>query len=418
MNSTTTLLSDRAWLMLLLLVVCLPRVTIDAYLPALPAMADALHGSDAQLQLTLTWYMAGYALSMLAAGPLSDRYGRRPVLLGGLAMFLVATVACALAGNVATIVTARVFQALGGCSGTVIGRVIVRERFATGQQAAMLSRISTGMALSPVVAPLAGSVVAHWCGWRGVFALLGLGGMVALALVWRHLPETLARPSTPAAEVRVVRTWLRLLCDRRFLRYSLAISFVYCTYFPFIAASSTLFQRGLHVSGPVYAAIFGVTVLGYVIGSNVFLRTSGRWQADQALAGAACVNLCGALGLWGATLAAPPGVMAIVLPMFVVMVSVGIAIPACQFAVLQPFAGIAGTASGLFFFVQMAFTAACGGLLNWLSDGSAAPFVILTVGASIGFALVCLCVRPRGDYSAVRSANSSGNSTTSSILRR
>jgi DHA1 family bicyclomycin/chloramphenicol resistance-like MFS transporter len=410
--------SSRTWLVLLMLVVCLPRVTIDAYLPALPAMADALHGSDAELQLTLTWYMAGYALSMLVAGPLSDRYGRRPVLLGGLAMYLVATAACALAGNVATIVTARVFQALGGCAGTVIGRVIVRERFATGQQAAMLSRISTGMALSPVVAPLAGSVVAGWCGWRGVFALLGAGGAVALALVWRYLPETLDKPAAPSDDMRIVRTWMMLLRDRRFLRYSLAISFVYCTYFPFIAASSTLFQRGLHVSGQVYAAIFGVTVLGYVIGSNVFRRTSARWPVDQALAGAACINLGGALCLWGASLAAPPGVTAIVLPMFVVMVSVGIAIPACQFAVLQPFAGIAGTASGLFFFVQMAFTAGCGGLLTWMSDGSAAPFVFLTVVASIGFALVCLCVRPRADYSAVRSANSSGNSTTSSILRR
>jgi len=418
MISTTKPLSNRAWLALLMLVVCLPRVTIDAYLPALPAMADALHGSDAQLQLTLTWYMAGYALSMLVVGPLSDRYGRRPVLLGGLALYLAATAGCALAGNVPAIVAARLFQALGGCGGTVIGRVIVRERFPDGRQAAMLSRISTGMALSPVVAPLVGSVVAGWCGWRGVFALLGLAGTAALALVWRHLPETREQPSAPADGACVVRTWLMLLGDRRFLRYSLAISFVYCTYFPFIAASSTLFQRGLRVSGPVYAGIFGVTVLGYVVGANVFRRMGARWHGDRALTGAACVNLCGALGLWAATAAAPDGVAAIVLPMFVVMVSVGIAIPACQFAVLQPFAAIAGTASGLFFFVQMAFTAACGGLLNRLSDGSAAPFVMLTVGASAGFALVCLCVRPRAGHSAVRSANSSGNSTTSSILRR
>jgi DHA1 family bicyclomycin/chloramphenicol resistance-like MFS transporter len=349
---------------------------------------------------------------MLAAGPLSDRYGRRPVLLGGLALYLAATAACALAGSVAAIVTARVFQALGGCAGTVIGRVIVRERFAAGQQAALLSRISTGMALSPVVAPLAGSVVAGACGWRGVFALLGVAGAVALALVWRHLPETHARP---AAQASVVRTWRMLLGDRRFLRYALAISCAYCTYFPFIAASSTLFQRGLRVSGPVYAAIFGATVLGYVIGSNVFRRMGTRWPADRALAVAACVNLCGAAALWAATSAAPAGVAAIVLPMFVVMVSVGMAIPACQFAVLQPFAAIAGTASGLFFFVQMAFTAACGALLDRLADGSARPFVMLTVGASAGLALVCLCLR---GYSAVRSANSSGNSTTSSILRR
>jgi len=396
MNPTTTL-SNRAWLALLMLVVCLPRVTIDAYLPALPRMADALHASDAELQLTLTWYMAGYALSMLAAGPLSDRYGRRPVLLGGLALYVLATLACVLADSVGMLIAARVLQALGGCSGTVIGRVIVRERFATAEQGALLSRISTGMALSPVLAPLAGSVVADACGWRGVFALLAAAGALALTLVWRHLPETLRPAGTAAAaqERRLVRTWMLLLRDRRFLRYSLAIGFVYCTYFPFIAASSTLFQRGLHVSGHVYAAIFGVTVLGYVIGSNVFRRIGTRWPVDGVLAGAACLNLCGAVCLWAANVAAPAGVAALVLPMFVVMVSVGIAIPACQFAVLQPFAGIAGTASGLFFFVQMALTAACGALQSRLEDGSAGPFVMLTVGASAGFALVCVCLRPR-----------------------
>ena len=400
MNPTTTL-SRRAWPALLMLVVCLPRVTIDAYLPALPRMADALHAGDAQLQMTLTWYMAGYALSMLAAGPLSDRYGRRPVLLGGLALYVLATLACALADDVGMLIAARVLQALGGCSGTVIGRVIVRERFATAEQGALLSRISTGMALSPVLAPLAGSVVADACGWRGVFALLAAAGALALALVWRHLPETL-RPAGAAAaahERRLVRTWLMLLRDRHFLRYSLAIGFVYCTYFPFIAASSVLFQRGLHVSGHMYAAIFGVTVLGYVVGSNVFRRAGARWPVDGVLAGAACLNLCGAACLWAASAAAPAGVAAgvaaLVLPMFVVMVSVGIAIPACQFAVLQPFAGIAGTASGLFFFVQMALTTACGALQGRLEDGGARPFVLLTVVASLGFALVCACLRPR-----------------------
>lgn len=409
MNPTTTL-SSRAWLALLMLVVCLPRVTIDAYLPALPHMADALHASDAQLQLTLTWYMAGYALSMLAAGPLSDRYGRRPVLLGGLALYVLATLACALADGVGVLVAARVLQALGGCSGTVIGRVIVRERFPTAGQGTLLSRISTGMALSPVLAPLGGSVVADVLGWRGVFALLAAAGALAFALVLRHLPETQAPRPAAAHERRLVRTWLMLLRDCRFLRYSLAIGFVYCTYFPFIAASSTLFQRGLHVSGHTYAAIFGVTVLGYVIGSNVFRRAGTRWPVDRLLAAAACINLCGALALSAASVAAPSGVaagvVAIVLPMFVVMVSVGIAIPACQFAVLQPFAGIAGTASGLFFFVQMALTAACGALQSRLDDGSAGPFVVLTAGASFAFALVCACLRPRDVAAAGQAARS------------
>ncbi|MBF3605247.1 MFS transporter, partial [Burkholderia pseudomallei] len=155
------------------------------------------------------------------------------------------------------IVVARIGQALGGCCGTVIGRVIVRERFGTAMQAAMLGRISAGMALSPVVAPLAGHVVAQWLGWRGVFALLAFGGGAAALMVHRFLPETRVRAAASERGAGLAKTYLSLLRDRRFVRYSLAIGFVYCTYFPFIAESSALFQRTLRASGAVYAAIFG-----------------------------------------------------------------------------------------------------------------------------------------------------------------
>ncbi len=110
------------------MVVCLPRISIDLYLPALPAMADQLGASDAQLQLTLSLYMLGYALSMLLGGPLCDRYGRRPVLLAGTALFLAASLACMLAASVEVLMGARLLQALGGCCGTLVGRVMVRDR--------------------------------------------------------------------------------------------------------------------------------------------------------------------------------------------------------------------------------------------------------------------------------------------------
>ncbi|MGU7769005.1 multidrug effflux MFS transporter [Burkholderia sp. MR1-5-21] len=391
----TRSLPEWGWLFLLMLVVCLPRVTIDAYLPSLPAMADALHGTDAQLQLTLTLYMVGYALSMLVSGPLSDRYGRRPVLVGGLCIYVVASAACALSTSIPAIVVARILQALGGCSGTVIGRVIVRERFPAAMQATMLSRISAGMALSPVVAPLAGSAIAEWLGWRGVFAWLAAGGLVATAMVLRHLPETRESDARPEPGPGLLRTYGGLLRERRFLRYSLAISFVYCTYFPFIAESSTLFQRQMGVSGPVYAAIFGLTVLGYLIGSSVFRRTSGRWKTDSVIAAAACVNLAGAALLWGGAAVAPAAAAAIVVPMFFVMIAVGIAIPACQFAVMQPYTKIAGTASGLFFFIQMAIAALCGGVLAWLSDGTARPMVAVIVSSSVAYLTVVVGLRER-----------------------
>lgn len=228
-----------------------------------------------------------------------------------------------------------------------------------------------------------------------MFGSLAAGGLVATAMVLRYLPETREYDVRPAPGRGLLRTYAGLLRERRFLRYSLAISFAYCTYYPFIAESSTLFQRQMGVSGPVYAAIFGLTVLGYLIGSSVFARTSGRWKADSVIAAAAVVNLVGAAALWGCGAIAPTAVAALVVPMFVVMIAVGIAIPACQFAVMQPYTKIAGTASGLFFFIQMAITATCGGVLAWLSDGTARPMILVTVCSSVAFLVVVVGLRER-----------------------
>lgn len=383
-------LAPGLWLTLLMLVVCLPRVTIDLYLPALPAMADALQASDAQLQLTLTLYMAGYALCMLISGPLSDRYGRRPVLLAGTLLYLLATLACACAENATVLIIARLFQALGGCCGTVIGRVIVRDRFTLQEQTHLLSRISMGMALSPMIAPILGSLLEQWLGWRGLFVLLSAVAAATLWLISRRLPET----HTPQhASTGLWRTYARLLRERFFLRYALTIGLAYCSYFPFIAESSTLLQRGMHLSPMAYAQVFALTVAGYWLGSNLFKRGARSFSADRLIAIAIALNLTGSALLIACTAWHPGSLAAILGPMVLIMFSVGLIIPACQLAVLQPYGAIAGTASGLFFFVQMAITALCSLVTGLLSDGSAGPLVIMTTLASLLLTLCWRCLR-------------------------
>lgn len=381
------------WMSILLVVVCLPRLTIDMYLPSLPAMADALHATDSQLQLTLTLYMVGYALSMLVCGPLADRYGRRPVLLGGTALFLAATVVCASAATAPVIIVARMFQALGGCSGTIVGRVMVRDKFDKATQAHLLSRLSMGMALSPLIAPIVGSVIEMALGWRWVFVALSVAAAASLTLVGALLPETKPRRIAADTEDGVMRIYRRLLHDAYFLRYSLAISFVYCTYFPFIAESSTLLQRSMHLPPIAYALVFAATVAGYVVGSSLFRHLSRGHATDTLITYAAGLNLAGTALLVTTTMYWPDTVLSIVFPMAVVMLSVGVAIPACQFAVLQPYAAVAGTASGLFFFIQMAITALCSFATGKLSNGTVGPMVIMTSIASIAFCFVWFVLR-------------------------
>ncbi|NRR32720.1 multidrug effflux MFS transporter [Oxalobacteraceae bacterium] len=383
------------WSLILLLVVCLPRATIDAYLPSLPAMAVALGATDTQLQLTLTLYMAGYALSMLLCGPLADRYGRRPVLIGGLLLYVLASVACALASSAPLIIAARMLQALGGCSGTVIGRVMVRDRFSVQAQAGMLSRLSMGMALSPVIAPLVGSLIDAALGWRWVFIVLTGLACLALTLVAALVPETATRQTQRPSLAGVLRIYGGLLQDGYFLRYALAISFVYCTYFPYIAESSVLLQRLMHLSPMAYALTFGATVTGYLAGSQVFRRLTRRHSADTLIGRAVGVSLAGSCLLVLATSRFPLSLLALAGPMVLIMFAVGIAIPACQLAVLQPYGAAAGTVSGFFFFVQMAITAACSLLVGALSDGTVAPMAWTTLSASLAFGGLWMLCRPR-----------------------
>ena len=387
-------LSPAAWLLILLAVVCLPRITIDIYLPSLPVIGQALQLSEFQLSLTMTVYMAGYAVSMLVCGPLADRYGRRPVLIGGTALYLVATIACALADSGGMLIAARLLQALGGCCGTVVGRVIVRDRFQKAEQVSYLSWMSSGMALSPVVAPLIGSVIDVALGWRWVFVVLAVVAACVLLALCTVVPETKPGrhgPVHPAgedgrehpAQPGLLRLYGSLLHDRHFLRHSLIISAIYCTYFPFVAESSLVLQRTLGLSQVQYAGVFALTILGYLGGASVFRRRFGAWGAEGVIGRALRLNLLFAVVWAAATLVFPGSLLAIVLPMVPIMLSVGMSIPACQFAVMQPHAGAVGAVSGLFFFIQMAVTALFGLVVASLSNGSPAPMVGVSLVASV-----------------------------------
>ena len=380
---TQRALSTGFWLVLLTVLIALPRITLDMHLPALPAMADYFHSSDSQLQLTLTLYTLGSAISLLVAGPLTDRFGRRPVLLAGLLLYVVATVACALADSLTVLIIARLFQALGGCCTTVIGRVIVRDYFDRHEQARLLGLISMAMAVSPMAAPVLGSLMLPFINWRGLFVVLGVIGAGLYLVVYRRLPETRPPEVATAPRGNLLRIYGQLLQDRYFLRYSLAIGCVYSTYFPFIAESSALLQRGFHLSATAYALVFAATISGYMVGANIFRRLVLRFEPDQLIAGAIALNVLGSVLLAAATVLLPGQWLAIVLPMLVIMVSVGMVIPACQLAVLQPYGAIAGTASGLFFFTQMFLTALSSWATGLLSDGTPTPLAIMTSVASV-----------------------------------
>ncbi|WP_122334791.1 MFS transporter, partial [Pseudomonas fluorescens] len=262
------------------------------------------------------------------------------------------------------------------------------------EQARLLGLISMAMAISPMAAPVLGSLMLPFINWRGLFVVLGVIGAGLYLVVYRRLPETRPPQVAAAPPSNLLRLYGQLLRDRYFLRYSLAIGCVYSTYFPFISESSALLQRGFHLSTTAYALVFAATISGYMLGANLFRRLVLRFEPDALISAAIGLNVLGSLLLAAATALLPADWLAIVLPMVVIMVSVGMVIPACQLSVLQPYGAIAGTASGLFFFTQMFLTAVSSWATGLLSDGTSQPLVIMTLVASALLVTGWLTLRP------------------------
>ena len=183
-------------------------LTTDMYLPSLPDIARLLNASTAQVQLTISAYLIGFAVGQIFYGPLADRHGRKPVLLGAMALYCAASLACALSTSIEMLIAARALQALGGSGGIVLARAIVRDLYSGARAGRELSLIGAVMALAPVLAPLLGGVLQTGFGWRSVFFTLVGGGLLGAAIVWPLLPETLAQraaePVSPASDAQVL----------------------------------------------------------------------------------------------------------------------------------------------------------------------------------------------------------------------
>ncbi|MEV4442041.1 multidrug effflux MFS transporter, partial [Streptomyces sp. NPDC049577] len=349
----------------LVALVCLPQLAVGLYVPALPRMAHDLGSGEAAVQQTMVAYMAGYALSMLLAGLLADRFGRRPVLLAGLALYAVVTAGSIVAGSVWQLDVLRFFQAFGGCAGTVVARLIVKDVLAPERRVAALTYLSTGLAVTPAVAPVIGGLLVSHGSWRAAFAVMLVSGLAVLAAVARAVPETLA----PGAAVRlsaaqVRRGYADALRNPGFRSAAIAISLAWCGYSVFTMLSSLLLQGRLGMSPVGFAAAYGCVVLGYVAGSTAARRLAGRRSAQAMTRGAGLCAGAAATVLVVLALCLPMSPAAFTAGMALVMLGVGAVFPTAQAGSLEAVNANAGLASGLFFATQMAAGAVYGQLAS------------------------------------------------------
>ncbi|SDX18296.1 MFS transporter, DHA1 family, bicyclomycin/chloramphenicol resistance protein [Marininema mesophilum] len=360
----------------LIALVCLPQASIGLYLPSLPHMINDLKTNASEIQLTLSLYMVGYALSTLCCGFLSDRYGRKPVILWGLSIYVIASLCCLLAPNVWILIIGRFFQAVGGCCGTVVARVIAKDLFSQKAQIKTLTYLSTAIALTPAIAPIIGGGLEVTFGWRMSFILLVTYSSILWVIIQLWVRETNQQPLKKIGFQSILGNYKRLLTNRLFLAYSLAISLAWCAYYTYIQTSSFVFQTVLGISPIVYGFLYGVVIVGYIVGTFFTRKFSNDIGLNRVILIEGTLAFVSASIMLTLALGGINTVWSIILPMVLLMVGVGGIFPACQASVMEPFEEIAGTASGLFFFLQMISGAICGFILGTIHVRSSLPMII------------------------------------------
>ncbi|HYD08418.1 MAG TPA: Bcr/CflA family multidrug efflux MFS transporter [Reyranella sp.] len=353
-------------------------LSIDMYLPALPVIAVDLHGTVGDIQLTLSAFMIAFGFGQIFYGPAGDRFGRRPVILSGIAIYVVASIGCAFAAEAGHLVLLRFLQGLSACGGVVLARTMVRDLAEKDQAARAMSLMMACTSIAPMLAPLIGGQVLWFAGWRAIFWVLAAIGVFALVAAYFRLPETL-RPEyrQPLVLSSILSRFGELVRHRAFMGYAFTSSFQFSALMSFLSGSPFVFIDRYGVSPRAYGLIFGGMIVFMTIGSLLNARFVPVFGAHRILRYAVIVPLIvgpaalvmgfvearyGTIGLWPFLLCFAPQIATISL--------IG---PNSMAMALQRYPHMAGTASSLMGVMQFGLGAVFGAIVGQTFDGTIAP---------------------------------------------
>ncbi|MBF0251880.1 MAG: multidrug effflux MFS transporter, partial [Alphaproteobacteria bacterium] len=364
--------------------VAVAPISTDLYLPAMPAIQDAFGVTAGDVQLTLSVYLFGFAGAQLIMGPLSDRFGRRPVLVAGMSLYLAASVACILADSIAALVAGRFFQAAGACAGAAVGRAVVRDIHGLKDAARLLTHMGTAMAIAPLMAPFVGGQLTAQFGWQSNFWALAGVGAALLLLVAALFPETHGAPDAMAMRPRrMAANYGALIGDASYRDHLLALAFSFSGLFAFISGSSFVLIGDLGMAPERFGYAFGAVVMGYIVGTQAAARFFLRRGVAHTIRVGGRIALLAGLACLLVAWTQPPSVAAVVAPMFWDPMSTGFVLPDAMAGAIGPVPRMAGAASALLGFSQMSLASLAGLLVGYLHDGTPLPMmaVIAACGA-------------------------------------
>lgn len=359
------------------LLTALGPFAIDMYLPSLPAIGASLGVSSKVASTSLTAYFITFALGQMVFGPVSDLIGRKPPLYAGLTLFLFASVGCALARDIHTLIALRVLEGLGGAAGMVIARAIVRDLHSGNDEVRLLSMLMLVFSVSPVLAPLVGSLLIEFSSWRGVFWLISLLALAGLAATAMFVPETRSREARAESSLAsVLAGCRRLLADGNFMSLTFIATFAIAGFFVFLANSPFVFTGHYRLSPRLYSLVFGVNAAAFFAG----MQLSG-WMAERyglrRVVRLSLAAYAGVLVLLAAMVAGGVEHLAVVVSLlFVGYAFIGLMLPGASVLAMARHGDVAGTASSLMNSLQLVTGTIIMGVSSWFADGTPLPMVI------------------------------------------
>jgi MFS transporter, DHA1 family, multidrug resistance protein len=370
-------------------------LSIDIYLPALPTLRQALAADQAQTLYTLSAFFVGFGLGQLLFGPLTDRFGRRPPLLIGLAVYIAASAGCALATTMPMIVAWRFGQALGGSIVPITVQAMVRDLYARDESARILSLNLLVIASAPIVAPLIGGQVLLWLDWRFIFwVLVGFGGLALIAAL--ALPETLnVERRSSAHPFALLLGYFTLLRNGRYLGYVACSTSYFCCLFAFLAGSPFVYIEYFGVRPQFYGFLFSVNMVGMIAATFVNSRIVMRRGADPLLRTACVIGAVAGLILLATGLSGFAGLPGIAVPLFAVLSLLTIVSSNAISGALAVAGGRAGAAAALAGALQFGAGALMSAVSGWIADGTPRPMTALVCAGALAALTANLALLPR-----------------------
>jgi DHA1 family bicyclomycin/chloramphenicol resistance-like MFS transporter len=356
--------------------VAMMAVSTDLYLPAIPQLIESLGANISEGQLTLSIFLLGFATGQLFYGSISDRYGRKPVLYLGLAIYVLATLGCAAAQDINTLIAARFVQGLGGACGPVLARAIVSDSYSRRDAARVMAAIAGAMALVPAIAPVFGSWLLYVFTWRAHFILLLILGLVTVFAVTR-LPESCKTiGNSPLKLSQIFSQFSLCLGNRNFVGYTLCGGATYAAMFCYISTTSFIMIELLGVEQEYFGYTFMSVVFGYITGAVISSRLVNRWGTIRVLTLGQSIGLGAAGLLLVLALFDVYRLMPVLFVFFLVFMSGGLCLAIGQMGAISELPKDAGKASSVFGFLQIIFAALLGYLVGFFYNDTLLPTAI------------------------------------------